>query len=105
MVFKVVKFGEPKYLLGLLSFLTAGTDMALRSSDDLYRLAEPRAVNERSFAARSFSYTAPRMYNRLPVSLKQLVSVETFKKQLKAHLFLRAYDPDDHVISQDYRLY
>ena len=104
MVFKVVKFGEPKYLLGLLSPLTADTDMALRSSDDLYRLAEPRAVNERPFATRSFSYTAPRMYNQLPVSLKQLVSVETFKKQLKAHLFLRAYDPDDHVISQDYRL-
>ena len=100
MVFKVLKYGEPTYLLSLLSPLTSGTDMTLRSTDDVYRLAEPRAVNERSFAARSFSYVAPRLYNGLPVSLKRLDSLEAFKRQLKAFLFLRAYDVENGVVSE-----
>ena len=104
MTFKVLKFHEPLYLVGLLSPQTDDLNMALRSSDDPYHLTEPRAVGERPFAARSFSYMAPRLYNRLPVSLKQLDSVETFKKHLKSFLFSRAYDLVEGVVSDDYRL-
>ena len=103
MTFKVLKFHKP-YLVGLLSPQTADLNMALRSSDDPYRLTEPRAVGEHPFAARSFSYMAPRLYNRLPVSLKQLDSVETFKKHLKSFLFSKAYDLVEGVVSDDYRL-
>lgn len=48
--------------------------MVLRSGDDPYHLNETRVVQERSFADRSFSYIAPRLYNRLPMSMKQLTS-------------------------------
>ena len=69
--YKAINFGEPGYLAALLSPLTTGSEMALRSSVDPYRLEEPRAVQERSYACRSFYYTAPRVYNRLPVQIKQ----------------------------------
>ena len=104
MTFKVVKFREPRYLLDLLSPQVDGPGMALRSSEDPYRLIEPRAIGERQFATRSFSYIAPRLYNRLPVSLKQLDSVEAFKNKLKSFFFSRAYDLDSRTVKDDYRL-
>ena len=77
--------------------------MSLRSSDDPYDLCEPRAVGESNFANRSFSYVAPRSYNKLQLSLKQIESVDTFKKQLKS-FFSRAYDLSDHTVREEYAL-
>ena len=99
-----MKFQEPRYLLDLLSPQVDGPGMALRSSEDPYRLFEPRAIGERQFATRSFSYMAPRLYNQLPVSLKQLDSVEAFKNKLKGFLFSRAYDLDSRTVKDDYKL-
>ena len=76
--------------------------MSLRSDSDPHRLHEPRAVGERSFADRSFSYTAPRLYNRLPPEMKQLETVDSFKKHLKTYLFTRAYHVGDGHISDEY---
>ena len=104
MTYKVIKSGEPKYLAELLSPLASVSDVALRSGDDPYRLSEPRAVQECSFAVRSFIYTAPRLYNRLPVYIKHLTSVDAFKKQLKTFLFMCAYDSADGTMTEDYRV-
>jgi len=101
--FKVLKFQEPKYLFELLSPLHNESNLDLRSSDDLYRLLEPRAVGERAFASRSFLYVAPRLFNRLPVPLKQLTCIDTFKKKLKSLLFSRAYDTGNCTVNEDYR--
>ena len=83
---KILKFGEPKYLADLLSFRTNDLNVALRSADDPSCLDEPRAVQERSFAARSFSYTAPRLYNRLLQHIKMSGTLDTVKRQLKTFL-------------------
>ena len=58
----------------------------LRSADDPYRLHESRVIGERVFANRSFSYIAPRLYNKLPITIKQIDSLNTFKSHLKAFL-------------------
>ena len=100
---KMLKFGEPKYLADLLSFRTNDLNVALRSTDDPSCLDEPRAVRERSFAARSFSYTAPRLYNRLPQYIRQLGTLDAFKQQLKTFLFARAYDQDG-TMTEEYRV-
>ena len=78
--------------------------MALRSADDPYRLHEPRAIGERGFANRSFSYIAPRLYNKLPVAIKQIDSLNAFKNQLKAFLFSHAYDLVSLTVQEDYAL-
>ena len=78
--------------------------MSLRSSDDPYHLCDPRAVGESNFANRSFSYVASRLYNKLPLSLKQVESVDTVKKQLESFFFYRAYDLSDHTVREEYAL-
>ena len=52
-VFKALKFGQPKYIADMLSPVTI-SHLTLRSDDDPYRLHEPRAVDERAFAERLF---------------------------------------------------
>ena len=78
--------------------------MGLRSSDDPYHLCEPRAVGESNFANRSFSYVAPRLYNKFPHSSKQTESMDTFKKQLKSFFFCHAYDLSNHTVREEYAL-
>lgn len=104
LVFKALRFKQPKYIADMLSPLVVESNLTLRSGDDPYRLHEPRAVGERDFAARSFTYTAPRLYNELPVTVRQQTSVEGFKTHLKTFLFLQAYDSAEGTISEAYRL-
>ena len=103
-VFKALKFNQPKYIVDLLSSLDDGNHVTLRSNDDPYRLFEPRAVRERVFAERSFVYVAPRLYNRLPIVVKQQTSVQSFKTHLKSFLFSQAYDTANDSLMEAYRL-
>ena len=104
MTYKVLKTKEPKYLSDLLKPYTSNTEMSLRTSSDVYRLDEPRALNERSFFERSFSYSAPRLYNKLPSSLKECDSTDIFKSKLKTYFFEKSYDVSRLSITEDYCL-
>ena len=86
--FRALKFNQPLYIRELLSLPPVEPVMSLRSSDDLYHLCEPRVVGESNFANRSFSYVAPRLYNKLPLSLKQIKSVDTLRNSLSHFSFL-----------------
>ena len=88
--FRALKFNQPLYIREFLSLPPVESVMSLQSSDDPYHLCELRAVGESNFTNRSFSYVAPRLYKKLPISLKQIESVNTFKKQLKSFFFSRA---------------
>ena len=90
--FKALKFNQPSYIRELLSFSSHESTLGLRSADDPYRLHEPRAIGKRGFANRSFSYIAPLLYNKLPITIKLIDSLNTFKRHLKAFLFSCAYD-------------
>ena len=103
-VFKALKFGQPVYIRELLCAPARESVLPLRSSDDPYRLLEPRAIGERSFASRSFSYTAPWLYNKLPVSLKHIDSLDTFKGRLKTFFFSKAYNQSDMTLRDEYML-
>ena len=103
-VFKALRFGQPKYIADMLSPPVTISHLTLRSDDDPYHLHEPRAVDERAFAERSFVYTAPRLYNGLPATVKQLASVQSFKIHSKTFLFSRAYNSDTNTINEVYKL-
>ena len=103
-VFKALRFGQPKYIADMLSPPVTISHVTLRSDDDPYRLHEPRAVDERAFAERSFVYTAPRLYNGLPATVKQQASVQSFKIYLKTFLFSRAYNSNTNTINEVYKL-
>ena len=101
LVFKALKYREPKYIVEMLTpFQNAG--MPLRSGDDPWRLVEPRAIQGHSFADRCFSFVAPRLYNRVPLEIRNLTSVETFKKRLKTFIFDRAYDCEAGCLTAEY---
>ena len=103
-VFKALRFGQPKYISDMLSPPVTISHLTLHSDDDPYRLHEPRAVDEQAFAERSFVYTAPRLYNGLPATVKQQASVQSFKIHLKTFLFSRAYNSDTNTINEVYKL-
>ena len=103
MTFKVLKYGKPVYLAELLKRPPSRPGVNLRHDDDHLRLDLPRAIQQSSFSERSFSFVAPRLYNRLPLSVRQLDSVESFKTQLKTFLFRRCYDLERGVVTDDYK--
>ena len=45
------------------------------------------AIGEKGFANLSFSYIAPLLYNKWPITIKLIDSRNTFKSHLKAFLF------------------
>ena len=57
-----------------LSFSSHESTSGVQSADDPYPLQEPRAIRERGFASRSFSYIAQHLYNKLPITIKQIDS-------------------------------
>ena len=101
---KTLKFNQPSYIRELLSFSSQESTSGLRSADDPYRLHELTAIGERRFANRFFSYIAPHLYNILPVTIKQIDSINTFKSHVKAFLLSRAYEQLGLTVQEDYAL-
>jgi hypothetical protein len=78
----------PGYLSDTLQYKP--TTRTLRSSNKCllhvpnYRLA--------SFGGRAFSRAAPRLWNTLPLELRQKPTFNSFRKNLKTHIFTPAFD-------------
>jgi len=84
---KALHTAEPSYLSELISpYVLART---LRSSNTCL-LAIPTGVTSH-FASRSFSASAPSTWNSLPLHIRSLENLATFKRQLKSHLFQSAF--------------
>ena len=49
-------------------------------------LRDPR-VSKKTFAARSFAYMGPKLWNNTPTTIREIATVDNFKSQLKVHLF------------------
>jgi hypothetical protein len=62
---------------------------SLRSEQQL-RLEQPRARSKK-YGDRAFSIAAPRLWNNLPLFVKDSDSVDIFKSRLKTHLFKKAF--------------
>ena len=84
-VYKCLNGIGPRYLSELLScYSNSEPRQCLRSSsqDDLHI---PRCTNK--FGDRSFVVCGPKLWNSIPVNIKNSPSVATFKKSLKTFLF------------------
>ena len=85
--FKALNKQAPTYLTDLLISYTPSR--SLRSSSK--NLLKIPMYNLKSYGGRSFALASAVLWNSLPQSLRDLQSVETFKRKLKKHLFLQAY--------------
>ena len=85
LVYKSMHEKAPHYLRDLLVQYTP--ERELRSSDKEL-LVIPRSRLS-SMGGRAFSALAPRVWNTLPLSLRNAQTVASFKASLKTHLFQR----------------
>ena len=88
MCFKCVNKTAPFYLQELIFIYKPGRN--LRSSNDNTLLVTP-IKSYKSYGERSFLYLGPFMWNRLPMELRQIRTLYSFKRHLKHFLFLQAY--------------
>ena len=84
--YKALHNMAPKYLSDLITpYISPRT---LRSQDKF--LLKPQKYRN-NYGARSFRCMAPKLWNDLPLSLRSASSFYVFKKNLKTHLFRKAY--------------
>ena len=102
--YKLLSNKQPLYLLDLLKTYQNQSVINLRCSDDPFRLNEPHLNNQLSFGMRAFAYIAPRFYNQIPVAIKSLTCLDSFKSKLKSYLFLKSYDVDNKTVRVDYQI-
>ena len=101
LTFQAVKYNKPSYLREVLRNFQPDTNMDLRHGADPYRLDEPRCNLQLGF--RAFQNSAPRLYNRLPLDVKDSANIAVFKRRLKTFIFSDCFTEDD-TISEMYRL-
>ena len=54
-------------------------------------LSEPVSWSKNKFKDRAFSFVAPKLWNRLDESVRNAITLDSFKKKLKTHLFQKFY--------------
>ena len=88
LTYRSVHGSAPLYLTELVT--TYAPSRSLRSASK-HLLREPKTRLKR-FGDRAFSRAAPTLWNQLPDSLRSSTSLDSFKSQLKTHLFCNAYN-------------
>ena len=79
------------YLVTSLIHIKTITCYSLRSTEGVL-LKHPSGRMKKSFGDRSFSVAAPTLWNALPVSLRMIKCISTFKSNLKTYLFKLAFN-------------
>ena len=85
--YKALNGQAPTYITDLLSYYRPARP--LRSSTQ--NLLRNPHYNLKNYGSRSFAVAAPRLWNALPLAVKNSNSVDIFKRQLKKHLYLSSY--------------
>ena len=87
MIFKIIHNYAPKYLTELLE--SYNPRRTLRSGFQ-NQLVVPRSSTT-TYGDRAFSIAAPKLWNSLPVTFKDIDSLDIFKTKVKTYLFQNAY--------------
>ena len=86
LTFKALRTGYPPYFSNLLQHHKPVR--SLRSSSSHY-LSVPR--HNLKFGSRDFRSSAPRVWNSLPINIREAHSLPTFRRHLKTFCFQSAY--------------
>jgi hypothetical protein len=90
MVFKCLNSMAPAYLTNLIHVKSCSR--TTRSSTNGGIILSIPLIKKSTCRARSFSVYGPRLWNSLPLAIKEAPSLESFKKRLKTHLFKLAFN-------------
>ena len=80
----------PSYIVDLINTKT-NTRYLLRSDEDVL-LKHLSGKMKKSFGDRSFTVAAPTLWNALPVGLRSIKCISTFKSNLKTYLLKLAFN-------------
>ena len=83
LTYKALFMGTPSYLSDLLHF--EKHQQTLRSEST--KLLHPGPRSKRNYGHSSFVVAAPRLWNKLPLEIREAKSVTIFRKKIKTHLF------------------
>ena len=89
-VFKIFKGLPPSYL----SFLITPKPVSkynLRSSSDSTLLSYLNIKPKATLGERAFLFAAPKLWNAVPRVIRESISIDTFKRKLKTHVFKKAF--------------
>ena len=89
LAFRCVHGLAPSYLAELVSLQVPRRSGLRSQADDLKLVVRP--VRRETRGERAFSSYAPRIWNDLPLSLRSLSSLSSFRSQLKTYLFKLAF--------------
>ena len=90
LVHKCIYGVAPQYLLDLIKIEESSryqlrSDRGILLMDNTYR-------TKKTLGHRAFENTAPKVWDRLPLEIRQCQSLNIFKVLLKAHLFKSAFN-------------
>ena len=89
LAFKVIHGQAPAYLSSLVS-VKSKSYYSLRSNSSTL-LDAPKGKMLVTLGGRSFQAAVPQLWNALPPNLRDVTSVETFKRHLKTFLFRKSF--------------
>ena len=101
LVHNAIHQGLPVYLKSKLQRVQYENTIT-RNCTMAYKLDQPFANN--GFGARSFTYSAPRIFNSLPEDLRKIEDYLIFKKKLKTFFFSEAYDLVNNSTREAYKI-
>ncbi|XP_068704443.1 uncharacterized protein [Montipora foliosa] len=90
LTFKAINFLAPSYICDLVT-LKKPSNYNLRSNSSLV-LDPPKVKTLPTLGDRSFSFAAPKLWNKLPNYIRTSATITIFKPQLKTYLFRVAFD-------------
>jgi hypothetical protein len=88
-VYKCMNDLAPSYLIELVKPYHQERYSTRRNSQ--HCLSKPPLFNLKSYGERSFTFSAPTEWNKLPLEIRTASSIECFKSQLKTHLFKKHF--------------
>lgn len=88
LVYKGLNGFAPSYITDLLSY--KDYSRKLRSASQNHLVVS--RTNTKTYGDRAFSIAGPKLWNGLPLRLRESTSVNSFKGALKTHLFRLAYN-------------
>ena len=83
LTYKCINGLAPGYLSCLVNFKICPRPLRIQALE----LLDVPKTKLKTYGDRSFAYAAAMEWNKLPLEIRQLPSVDSFKKHLKTHLF------------------
>ena len=86
----------------MLNRYDPGTNLTTRLAAETERLYEPRTNT--NFGERAFNYCAPRLFNKVPMNIRNSPNIVQFKNKLKTFLFNKCYNVEEKTMKEEYKL-